>query len=313
MTDNRPRHVLDGYKVLDFTQIVAGPTCTLMLAEMGADVIKVEMAPAGDPSRGAQVLINGRSGYFVQHNRGKKGICVDLKTPEGLAIIKELILQTDVRGREFRARSDRQARPRLRLGEDAESESRDVLDFRIRAERASGQRARLRLPRRGLRWNCFDGRGAGGRAVRDHDGDRRRQHRRACDGRDMRRFALPRANRTRAVSRSVSARYLFPLPRSGGRDAQSEQGSDQADPFRFALLVCGAGRDIQGQGPLHDHHRAARASVCGPVPRDEPSRARGRSTLQDERGPADKSDSSWSRRSKDGCSRCRTTTFRWRR
>src|SRR5579872_6373890 len=91
-----PRHVLDGYKVLDFTQIVAGPTCTLMLAEMGADVIKVEMTPAGDPSRGAQVLIDGRSGYFVQHNRGKKGICVDLKTPEGLAIIQELIPQIDV-------------------------------------------------------------------------------------------------------------------------------------------------------------------------------------------------------------------------
>src|ERR1700687_4048290 len=96
MSDDQPRHVLDGYKVLDFSQIVAGPTCTLMLAEMGAEVIKVEMAPAGDPSRGAQVLINGRSGYFVQHNRGKKGICVDLKTPEGLAIIKELIAQTDV-------------------------------------------------------------------------------------------------------------------------------------------------------------------------------------------------------------------------
>ena len=96
MSDDRPRHVLDGYKVIDFTQIVAGPTCTLMLAEMGAEVIKVEMAPAGDPSRGAQVLINGRSGYFVQHNRGKKGICVDLKTPQGLEIIKELIAQTDV-------------------------------------------------------------------------------------------------------------------------------------------------------------------------------------------------------------------------
>src|SRR5216683_259845 len=96
MSDNRPRHVLDGYKVLDFTQIVAGPTCTLMLAEMGADVIKVEMAPTGDPTRGAEVMINGRSGYFVQHNRGKKGICVDLKTPEGLAIIKGLVAKIDV-------------------------------------------------------------------------------------------------------------------------------------------------------------------------------------------------------------------------
>ena len=96
MAENQMRHVLDGYKVLDFTQIVAGPTCTLMLAEMGADVIKVELAPAGDPTRGAEVNINGRSGYFVQHNRGKRGICVDVKKPDGLAIIKDLVATVDV-------------------------------------------------------------------------------------------------------------------------------------------------------------------------------------------------------------------------
>jgi crotonobetainyl-CoA:carnitine CoA-transferase CaiB-like acyl-CoA transferase len=96
MAGNEPRHVLDGYRVLDFTQIVAGPTCTLMMAEMGAEVIKVEMMPAGDPSRGGPYIVNGRSGYFVQHNRGKKDICVDLKRPEGLAIIKELIPRMDV-------------------------------------------------------------------------------------------------------------------------------------------------------------------------------------------------------------------------
>ena len=90
------RHVLDGYKVLDFSQIVAGPTCTLMLAEMGAEVVKVELAPAGDPSRGAPVVINGRSGYFVQHNRGKKGICVDPKTAEGRNLFKELVRKVDV-------------------------------------------------------------------------------------------------------------------------------------------------------------------------------------------------------------------------
>ena len=90
------RHVLDGYKVLDFTHIVAGPTCTLMLAEMGAEVIKVEFAPGGDAARGGPYVVNNRSGYFVQHNRGKKGLCIDLKHPEGSEIIKGLIPQVDV-------------------------------------------------------------------------------------------------------------------------------------------------------------------------------------------------------------------------
>ena len=96
MEINAPVHMLDGYKVLDFTQAVAGPTATLMLAEMGAEVIKVELAPNGDPTRAIPLVKNGRSGYFVQHNRGKKGICVDVKHPEGLALIKGLIPQLDV-------------------------------------------------------------------------------------------------------------------------------------------------------------------------------------------------------------------------
>jgi len=90
------KHVLDGYKVLDFSQIVAGPTCTLMLAEMGAEVIKVELAPGGDHARGGPLVIDGRSGYFVQHNRGKKGLCLDAKAPEGLAILKGLVAKVDV-------------------------------------------------------------------------------------------------------------------------------------------------------------------------------------------------------------------------
>jgi len=93
---NQMKHVLDGYKVLDFSQIVAGPTCTLMLAEMGAEVIKVELTPSGDHARVGPVSIDGRSGYFVQHNRGKKGLCLDAKTPEGLAILKGLVAKVDV-------------------------------------------------------------------------------------------------------------------------------------------------------------------------------------------------------------------------
>jgi crotonobetainyl-CoA:carnitine CoA-transferase CaiB-like acyl-CoA transferase len=96
MEANAPIHMLDGYKVLDFTQAVAGPTATLMLAEMGAEVIKVELAPSGDPTRAIPLVKNGRSGYFVQHNRGKKSICVDVKNPEGLALIKRLLPQIDV-------------------------------------------------------------------------------------------------------------------------------------------------------------------------------------------------------------------------
>ena len=66
METNAPVHMLDGYKVLDFTQAVAGPTATLMLAEMGAEVIKVELAPNGDPTRAIPLVKSERSGYFVQ-------------------------------------------------------------------------------------------------------------------------------------------------------------------------------------------------------------------------------------------------------
>ncbi|MGH7986145.1 MAG: CaiB/BaiF CoA transferase family protein [Candidatus Binataceae bacterium] len=90
------RHVLAGYKVLDFTQFVAGPTCTLMMAEMGAEVIKVEFAPNGDPTRAFPIMRDGRSGYFVQHNRGKQSLCIDLKKPAAAALIAELIRKVDV-------------------------------------------------------------------------------------------------------------------------------------------------------------------------------------------------------------------------
>jgi CoA:oxalate CoA-transferase len=90
------KHVLDGYKVLDFTQVLAGPTATRMMAEMGAEVIKIELAPSGDPSRALPFLRDGRSAYYIQQNRGKKSLCVDVKSPAGLEIIKRLIPKVDV-------------------------------------------------------------------------------------------------------------------------------------------------------------------------------------------------------------------------
>lgn len=96
MTGFQGKGMLAGYKVLDFTQIVAGPTTTRLMAEMGAEVIKVEQAPHGDPARLNGILKEGRSGYFVQHNLCKQSVCVSLKTDEGRDIIHRLIPHMDV-------------------------------------------------------------------------------------------------------------------------------------------------------------------------------------------------------------------------
>lgn len=90
------RHILDGYKIVDFTQVLAGPCCARMMAELGAEVIKIEIAPNGDITRQLPYVRNGRSGYFIQQNRGKKSLCLNPKTAEGLQIIKDLIKDADV-------------------------------------------------------------------------------------------------------------------------------------------------------------------------------------------------------------------------
>ncbi len=90
------RHILDGYTVLDFTQFIAGPTVTRLLAEMGAEIIKVELAPGGDPLRTMYVFKDGRSSLFVQHNRGKMSLCLDAKSAAGREILLELARTADV-------------------------------------------------------------------------------------------------------------------------------------------------------------------------------------------------------------------------
>ncbi len=90
------KHILDGIVVIDFTQVVAGPACTRLMAELGAEVIKVELAPDGDPSRRLPMVRNGQSAYFVQHNQGKMGICVDPHQADGLTLLKDLIAKADL-------------------------------------------------------------------------------------------------------------------------------------------------------------------------------------------------------------------------
>ena len=92
----QPKHILNGYRVLDMTHVLAGPTATRLMAEMGAEVIKVEFPPLGDVSRILPASRNGRSAYFTQQNRGKKSICLDAKVPAGKAILVDLLRQSDV-------------------------------------------------------------------------------------------------------------------------------------------------------------------------------------------------------------------------
>ena len=88
---------LTGVRVLDLTQFEAGPSCTLMLAWMGADVIKVEEPNKGDQGRRLGGEKPGEdSWYFLLLNANKRGITLNLKSPEGLAIVKELLRQVDI-------------------------------------------------------------------------------------------------------------------------------------------------------------------------------------------------------------------------
>ena len=86
---------LSGIRVIDLTRILAGPFCTLMLADMGAEVIKVE-PPKGDPVRGQGAIREGLSWYFSQFNRNKKSIVLDLYSEEGKADLTLLLKSADV-------------------------------------------------------------------------------------------------------------------------------------------------------------------------------------------------------------------------
>src|SRR6202045_98252 len=88
---------LTGLKVVDLTHVMAGPTCTLMLADMGAEVIKIEKIPAGDDTRYmVPPKIGDEAASFLMMNRNKRGIALDLKTPGGAKVLRRMIGSADV-------------------------------------------------------------------------------------------------------------------------------------------------------------------------------------------------------------------------
>ncbi len=99
---DKPR-MLEGYRILDFTQFVAGPVCTSVLAEMGAEVIKVEIAPGGDRTRGAGLKPldekqkhTTHSSYYLQHNHSKLSVALDMKKPQARELVMSMVPKVDV-------------------------------------------------------------------------------------------------------------------------------------------------------------------------------------------------------------------------
>ncbi|MDE0636407.1 MAG: CaiB/BaiF CoA-transferase family protein [Candidatus Poribacteria bacterium] len=93
---------LDGIKVLDLTRVLAGPYTTMILSDLGAEVIKIEQPGVGDESRNFGPFKNGFSLYFMSVNRGKRSITLDLKSERGKTIFKQLVKQSDILVENFR-------------------------------------------------------------------------------------------------------------------------------------------------------------------------------------------------------------------
>jgi crotonobetainyl-CoA:carnitine CoA-transferase CaiB-like acyl-CoA transferase len=88
---------LAGLRVLDLTQVLAGPYCTMILGDLGADVVKVERPGDGDGSRRwGPPFVGGESAYFMQVNRNKRSIAVDLRTDEGREVVRRMVERADV-------------------------------------------------------------------------------------------------------------------------------------------------------------------------------------------------------------------------
>ncbi len=96
-----PPGPLDGIRVLDLTQIVAGPLCGRVLADLGADVVKVE-SPAGDMARGVPPIVDGIGALYAHMNAGKRSVCIDIRAPGGAGLVAGLAEHSDVLLENFR-------------------------------------------------------------------------------------------------------------------------------------------------------------------------------------------------------------------
>ncbi len=141
MSDTASSGALTGIRVADFSRVLAGPYATMMLADFGADVIKIE-SPDGDDTRAwtPPVDASGQSTYFGAVNRNKRSVVCDLRTPEGLAEARAIAATADVIVENFRPGVMDRYGLDCRDTAGGESRSRLLLDLRLRPERARRSR-----------------------------------------------------------------------------------------------------------------------------------------------------------------------------
>ena len=173
------RPPLEGIRVVDFSRVIAGPMCTQILSDMGAEVIKIENPDGGDDTRkGAGPRAGGESHFFMTYNRGKKSVALDFTKPEGQAVVTKLLETADVLVQNFRPGVLKQVRFRLQEPPREVSAADLSLDLGLRPDRAAVGPAGLRSgaagrvghderQRRGQR----RGAAARHRHRRHHDGD----------------------------------------------------------------------------------------------------------------------------------------------
>jgi len=102
MNNGLPAGALEGVVVLDLTRVLAGPYSTMMLADMGATVIKIEEPEKGDDTRHIGPFKNGESIYYITNNRNKKGITLNLKEPKGKEMFRDMVKKADVVAENYR-------------------------------------------------------------------------------------------------------------------------------------------------------------------------------------------------------------------
>ena len=128
---------LDGIKVVELGNFISGPYGAMLLADMGAEVTKVENPKGGDPFRGWD--FGGDQPNFWAYNRGKKSVTLNLQTPEGKEIFYGLVKKSDVVMDNYRPGVTKKTRHRLRIAEQNQSENYLLLDYRYRSIRSLRQ------------------------------------------------------------------------------------------------------------------------------------------------------------------------------